>query len=142
MMIGIGCDHSGYEMKEELKKRLAAAGYQTVDQGCYSTDEVDYPIVAAAVAAGITTEYDCGILICGTGIGMSLAANKIHGIRAALITDTYSARMAKAHNDANIITLGARTLGMELAYELVMAYLHEKFLGGKHQDRVMMMEVF
>lgn len=137
MKIGIGADHGGFEMKEELKKRLADDGYEVTDKGCYSLEEVDYPDVAADMVAGIgACEYECGILICGTGIGMSIAANKGAGIRAALITDVYSARMAKAHNNANIVTLGARTIGVELAYELVKAYLKEEFLGGKHQGRV------
>lgn len=89
--------------------------------------------MADGVVAG---EYDCAILVCGTGIGMSIAANKVDGIRAALVTDTFSARMAKEHNNANIITLGARTVGIELAWELVNAYLRAEFLGGKHLVRV------
>lgn len=93
--------------------------------------------MAAEVAEGVVAgEYDCAILVCGTGIGMSIAANKVDGIRAALVTDTFSARMAKEHNNANIITLGARTVGIELAWELVNAYLGAEFLGGKHLVRV------
>lgn len=137
MKIGIGCDHGGFDMKEELKKRLEAAGHTVVDKGIESLSEVDYPDVAEAVAAGVTAgEYGCGILVCGTGIGMSIAANKVRGIRAALITDTFSARMAREHNNANIVTLGARTVGIELAWEMVNAYLGAEFLGGKHQIRV------
>lgn len=137
MKIGIGCDHGGFEMKEELKKRLETAGYEVNDQGTYSLDEVDYPDVAERVAAGVSQEeYECGILVCGTGIGMSIAANKVKGIRAAPITDSFSAKMAKEHNNANMIALGARTLGIELAWELVQAYLNAEFMGGKHQKRV------
>ena len=137
MRIGIGCDHGGYEMKEELKKRLTGGGHAVTDKGIYSVSEVDYPDVAAEVAEGVVAgESDCAILVCGTGIGMSIAANKVDGIRAALVTDTFSARMAKEHNNANIITLGARTVGIELAWELVNAYLGAEFLGGKHLVRV------
>lgn len=137
MKIGIGCDHGGFEMKEELKKRLNGAGYTVVDKGIDCIREVDYPDVAVETAKGILAgEYDCAVLVCGTGIGMSIAANKVDGIRAALVTDSFSARMAKEHNNANIITLGARTVGIELAWELVTAYLGAEFLGGKHQVRV------
>ena len=137
MRIGIGCDHGGYEMKEELKRRLTAAGHTVADNGIYSVHEVDYPDVAVVVAKGVVAdEYDCAILVCGTGIGMSIAANKVEGIRAALVTDTFSARMAREHNNANMITLGARTVGIELAWELVNAYLGAEFLGGKHLVRV------
>ncbi len=135
--IGIGCDHGGFELKEELKRRLLADGYEVTDKGIETLHEVDYPDIAVAVAAGVTAgEYDCGILICGTGIGVSIAANKVPGIRAALCSDCFSARMAGEHNDANIITLGARTVGVELAWEIVKSYLGASFLGGKHQVRV------
>ena len=138
MRIGIGCDHGGYEMKEELKKRTDRRRTCKLQIKEFdSVSEVDYPDVAAEVAEGVVAgEYDCAILVCGTGIGMSIAANKVDGIRAALVTDTFSARMAKEHNNANIITLGARTVGIELAWELVNAYLGAEFLGGKHLVRV------
>ena len=135
--IGIGCDHGGFELKEELKRRLLADGYEVTDKGIETLHEVDYPDIAVAVASGVTAgEYDCAILICGTGIGVSIAANKVPGIRAALCSDCFSARMAGEHNDANIITLGARTVGVELAWEIVKSYLGASFLGGKHQVRV------
>ena len=135
--IGIGCDHGGFELKEELKRRLLADGYEVTDKGLETLHEVDYPDIAVAVASGVTAgEYDCAILICGTGIGVSIAANKVPGIRAALCSDCFSARMAGEHNDANIITLGARTVGVELAWEIVKSYLGASFLGGKHQVRV------
>ncbi len=134
---GIGCDHGGFELKEELKRRLLADGYEVTDKGIETLHEVDYPDIAVAVASGVTAgEYDCAILICGTGIGVSIAANKVPGIRAALCSDCFSARMAGEHNDANIITLGARTVGVELAWEIVKSYLGASFLGGKHQVRV------
>jgi ribose 5-phosphate isomerase B len=137
MKIAIGSDHGGFEYKEEIKKRLTESGYEVVEKGIATFCEVDYPDVAVEVASTVTEkECDCGILICGTGIGMSIAANKVKGIRAALCADTFSARMAKEHNDANIIALGARTLGIELAFEIVKAYLNAKFLGDKHQVRV------
>ena len=97
--IGIGCDHGGFELKEELKRRLLADGYEVTDKGIETLHEVDYPDIAVAVATGVTAgEYDCGILICGTGIGVSIAANKVPGIRAALCSDCFSARMAGEHS--------------------------------------------
>lgn len=137
MKIAIGSDHGGFEYKEIIKQRLTEAGYEIVDKGIPSYQEVDYPDVAVEVANTVSAkEVDCGILICGTGIGMSIAANKVKGIRAALCADTFSARMAKQHNNANIITLGARTLGIESAYEIITAYLSEQFLGDRHLRRV------
>lgn len=137
MKIAIGSDHGGFEYKEIIKQRLTEAGYEIVDKGVPSYQEVDYPDVAVEVANTVSAkEVDCGILICGTGIGMSIAANKVKGIRAALCADTFSARMAKQHNNANIITLGARTLGIESAYEIITAYLSEQFLGDRHLRRV------
>ena len=137
MKIAIGCDHGGFELKEVIKERLIESGYEVVDKGIKSLEPVDYPDIAVDVCRSIVSkECDCGILICGTGIGMSIAANKVDGIRAALCSDTYSARMAKEHNNANIITLGARTIGIELAYEIVKAYLNAQFLGGRHEVRV------
>ncbi len=137
MKIAIGSDHGGFEYKEIIKKRLTEEGYEVVDKGIATLQEVDYPDVAVEVANAVVEKAcDCGILICGTGIGMSIAANKVKGIRAALCADTFSARMSKEHNDANIIALGARTLGIELAYEIVKAYLGAKFLGDKHLVRV------
>ena len=135
--IAIGCDHGGFELKEELKKRLTEAGYTVADKGIETLHSVDYPDIAVKVAHTVTEgETECGILICGTGIGMSIAANKVRGIRAALCSDCYSARMTKEHNDANIITLGARTIGVELAWEIVKAYLGAEFQGGRHAKRV------
>lgn len=137
MKIAIGCDHGGFDLKEIIKQRLKDDGYEIVDKGIQSLHEIDYPDVAQTVSKSVVTkECDCGILVCGTGIGMSIAANKVKGIRAALCTDTFSARMAKSHNDANIISLGARVTGVELAYDIVKSYLEAEFLGGKHLTRV------
>ncbi len=136
----IGSDHGGFLLKEELKSRLEKEGYEVFDAGCYSTDMVDYPIVATELCNKLLNDnYDSGILICGTGIGVSIAANKVKGIRAALCSDCFSARMAKEHNDANVITLGARTIGVELAWEIVKSYLKASFTHGVHEPRVEML---
>lgn len=139
MKIVIGSDHGGFELKEELKKRLQEKGHQVEDVGCYSKESVDYPEVAENLC-GVLLEkkYDFGLMCCGTGIGVSIAANKIKGIRAALCSDCYSARMAKAHNNANVITMGGRTVGVELAWMMVQEYMKEAFLGGIHESRVNM----
>ncbi|MEG0541563.1 MAG: ribose 5-phosphate isomerase B [Angelakisella sp.] len=135
--IVIGCDHGGVELKNELIKRLTAEGYDILNAGVDTTDPVDYPDVAVKAARMVTAgAADCGILICGTGIGIGIAANKVRGIRAALCSDCFSARMSREHNNANIITLGARTIGVELAWEIAKAYLGAEFLGGKHAVRV------
>lgn len=137
-VIALGCDHGGYELKEYIKDMLAGEGYQTEDFGCMTPDPVEYPEVALRIAKAVADSgrFKVGILFCGTGIGVSIAANKVHGIRAALCTDCYSARMAKEHNDANIITLGGRTMGKALAWEVVRTYLNAQFQGGIHQQRV------
>ena len=134
----IGSDHGGFELKAEFIKRLSEIGREAVDCGIYSPERVDYPDVAEELCTKLLSDNDAefGILICGTGIGMSIAANKIKGIRAALCTDCYSARMAKEHNNANVITLGARTLGVELAWEIIKSYMSASFLGGQHAVRV------
>lgn len=137
MKIAIGADHGGFEMKSELISRLEQAGYPVDDRGTYTTESCDYPDIAEIVARGVSAgDYDLGILICGTGIGVSMAANKVEGVRAALLADCFSARMAREHNDANVITLGARTLGIELAWEIVESFLKASFLGDKHARRV------
>lgn len=137
MRLIIGADHGGVELKALLKERLIAEGHTVEDVGTMDIAAVDYPDIAEKLCKKLLNDgYDRGILVCGTGIGMSIAANKIHGIRAALITDTFSARMASAHNDANVVTLGARTLGPELAWEILKANLEEPHLGGKHAVRV------
>lgn len=136
MKITIGSDHGGYELKEALRRRLEEQGHTVEDVGC-SGEPVDYPDIAVKVAASVTGgSADFGILCCGTGIGISIAANKIRGIRAALCADCYSARMAKEHNDANIIAFGGRTVGVEHAWEMVCAYMGAHHLGGVHARRV------
>lgn len=136
-MIAIGCDHGGINLKEIIKKFLEEKGLEYNDFGTYTSDSCDYPDYAKKVCdAVVTGECEKGILICGTGIGMSMAANKIDGIRAAHVTDTYSARMTKEHNNANVICLGERITGCDLALEIVNAYLNAEFQGGRHQNRI------
>ncbi|MGB9857573.1 MAG: ribose 5-phosphate isomerase B [Dictyoglomaceae bacterium] len=137
MKIAIGSDHAGYELKEELKKWLEEWNISYHDFGTYSPERADYPdyaiLVAKAVAKG---GFDKGILICGTGIGMSIVANKVKGIRAALCRDPYEARMSREHNDANILALGGRVLGKDLAKEIVRVWLTTEFAGGRHKLRL------
>lgn len=141
LRIAIGSDHGGYEYKEQIVSHLKEKGYECVDVGTYSTDSCDYPVIARAVATKITTgEADRGILICGTGIGMSIVANKVKGIRAALCGDTFSARASRAHNNSNVLCLGERVIGINLAMDIVDIWLESKFEGGRHQRRVDMME--
>ncbi len=136
-MIAIGSDHGGINLKETIKNYLTQNGIQVKDYGTYSTESCDYPDIAKDTCLGVLSgECEKGILICGTGIGMSIAANKIDGIRAAHTTDTYSARMAREHNNANIICLGERITGCDLAVEIVKSYLEAQFGGERHQKRV------
>jgi len=126
--IAIASDHGGYDLKKEIINYLKEMRYIYHDFGCYDTKPVHYPDYAFQVGkAVVSNEYQCGILICGTGIGMSIAANKIKGIRAALCHDTFSARMAKEHNNANILTMGGRVIGTDLAKEIVKVWLISKF---------------
>ena len=137
VIIAIGCDHGGFDLKNELIKHLKDNNIEVKDFGCYTTDSVDYPDIAEVVCNSIVSgECEKGILVCGTGIGMSIAANKIKGIRAALLSDTFSAKMTAAHNNSNVISLGGRVVGPELAKDIVDAYLSSEFLGGRHQNRV------
>lgn len=143
MKIAIGCDHAGVKFKEQIKEYVKSLGYETEDFGAYTTDRVDYPDIAKAVCDGVLTGgCDKGILICGTGIGMSMAANKIKGIRAALCSDTYSARMTREHNDANVMAMGARVIGIDLACDIVTAFLTAEYAGGRHAVRVEKMMAF
>lgn len=134
----IGSDHAGFELKQALKTYLSERGYKTQDAGCDSTESVDYPDFAKRVAREVAkaTDGTKGILICGTGIGMSIAANKFKGVRAALCLKEYDAQMARNHNDANIICLGARTLQKEVAFRVVTTFLKSQFEGGRHARRV------
>ncbi len=136
-MIAIGCDHGGFNLKQAVMKLLEEMGESYKDFGTYSADSCDYPDIAKPVCSAIASgEYEKGILICGTGIGMSICANKVKGIRAAHVTDTFSARMVKEHNNANVLCLGERITGIEIALEIVKAYLNAEFQGGRHQVRV------
>ena len=141
MKIAIGCDHGGYALKLAVKKHLEEKGYEVVDYGCHSTESVDYPVygekVGRAVAGG---ECDLGVLICGTGIGISLAANRVKGVRAAVCSEPYSAEMTRRHNNANIIAFGARVVGEGTAMTIVDAFLGAQFEGGRHARRVDMLE--
>ena len=136
-MLAIGSDHGGYELKEHIKKYLDEKGVEYKDFGCYDEKSVDYPDIAEAVCKSITDgESENGILVCGTGIGISIAANKIDGIRAAHCHDIYSAEMTKRHNNANVICMGGRVMGRELAFKIVYAWLGAEFEGGRHQTRI------
>lgn len=139
--IFIGADSAGYELKEHLKARLLDAGYDVTDLGTDSTASCHYPVFAAAVCRGVlgAPENSFGILICGTGIGMSMCANKFRGIRAAVCEDTYSAKMTRRHNDANVLCMGARVIGQCLAEDILDAFLENEYEGGRHAIRVGMM---
>ncbi len=137
MKIAIGCDHAGYQYKEIVKKHLEEKGFQVIDKGTYSEERVDYPIYGEAVANAVASgEADKGIVICGTGIGISISANKVKGIRAALCTNEYMARMARKHNDANVLAFGARVLGIDVALGIVDVFFSTDFEGGRHERRV------
>ncbi len=141
LKIAIGCDHGGYTLKNKVAEHLKDIGVQFKDFGCHTCEAVDYPIVAKEVANAIAAgKYERGILICGTGIGMSMVANKIKGIRAASVENTFSARASRSHNDANILCLGERVLGANLALDIVDVWLKTGFEGGRHAHRVDMVE--
>ena len=132
MKIAIGCDHAGFALKGGVIKHIEEKGYEVCDKGTYTTDSCHYPDIAASVSKAILSgECDLGILICGTGVGMSLTANKFKGIRAAVCSDTFSARYTRMHNDANILCFGERVVGPGLAVELVDAFLDSKFEGDR-----------
>ncbi len=137
MKIGIGSDHGGFELKEYIKEYLDREGISYIDYGTNSIESVDYPDYGKKVSeAVVSKEVDKAIVICGTGIGISIACNKVKGIRCALCGDTYSARMSREHNDANILALGGRVIGRDLALEIVSIWLKTKFEGGRHEKRV------
>ena len=139
MKVAIGCDHGGLDLKDIVKSVVNELGHDIVDQGCNSSESVDYPNFANAVSS-LVKDGNCerGILICGTGIGMSMVANRIPGIRAALCHEMFSARMSREHNDANILCLGARVIGQGLAAEIVRTWMTTDFAGGRHQRRIEM----
>jgi ribose 5-phosphate isomerase B len=137
MRIMMGSDHAGFELKELVKERLVAAGHEVEDLGAHSEDSVDYPLyggkVARAVARG---DAERGILVCGTGIGMAMSANKVHGVRAVQAVEEYQAEMARLHNDANVLSLAGRHTEPERAFAIVDTFLSTDFEGGRHQRRV------
>ena len=135
--LAIGNDHTAVEMKRELIAYLQDKGYQVINAGTDSPESFAYPVSGYRVAKMVVSgEVDGGILICGTGVGISLAANKVHGIRAAVCSEPVTAALVKRHNNANIIAFGARIVGSEMAKEIVKAYLTAEFEGGRHADRV------
>lgn len=137
MKIAIGSDHGGYLLKEEIAKHLKEKNIDFVDFGCFTTEAVDYPDIGQAVGEAVARgEFDRGILCCGTGIGISISANKIPGIRAALCGDCFSAKASREHNDANVLALGERVIGVGLAKMIVDIWLSTEFQGGRHGRRV------
>lgn len=137
MNIAIGADHGGYELKENIKRYLDDKKIPYHDFGTHSSESVDYALMAAPVAHAVANgEYTLGLLFCGTGIGISMAANKVKGIRAACCSDYFSAKYTRMHNDANILCMGGRVVGPGLAQELVEIFLNTPFEGGRHQRRI------
>ena len=141
MKLVIGCDHAGYELKGAVMEHLKKKGYELIDVGSHSTESCNYPDYAYAVCKTIEQgNAELGILICGTGVGMSIAANKYKGIRAACVSDTFSARLTRQHNDTNVLCFGARVVGLGTACDLCDNFLEAKYEGGKHALRVDMIE--
>ncbi|MGB3221938.1 MAG: ribose 5-phosphate isomerase B [Desulforhopalus sp.] len=137
MKIAIAADHGGYQLKESIKKNLLHAGCEILDVGCDSNDSVDYPDYAErAVSSMLTGDCQRGILVCGTGIGMSIVANRHRTIRAAVCFDVHTAKLCREHNDANILCLGARLLDPDYAMQMVTIWLETEFSGGRHQKRI------
>lgn len=137
MRIAIGADHAGVALKDQLKQWLIERGDAVDDVGTFTTDSVDYPDYAAAVGHAVAEgRAERGVLVCGSGIGMAIAANKIHGIRAAAVVDEASARLSREHNDANVLTLGARLTAVDEARELLRIFLVTEYQGGRHQQRI------
>ena len=137
MKIALGSDHGGYALKCDFIQLLEKLGHEYKDFGCYSTESCDYPDFGEAAARAVASgEYDRGIVICTTGIGISMAANKVKGIRAACCSDYFSAKYTRLHNDANVLCMGGRVVGPGLATELVEVFLHTEFEGGRHQRRI------
>ena len=139
--ISIGSDHGGFEYKDVIKNFLTNEGYEVIDEGTYSKESCDYPEIAKQVAKKVSTgEVSRGILICGSGIGMSIAANKVKGIRAALCSETTSARLSREHNNSNVLCMGQRLIGETMAIDIVKTWLNTEFSGGRHQNRIDMIE--
>ena len=137
----IGCDHGGLNLKNKVVEHLKETGYEVEDVGTYTSDSVDYPIYAKKVAHAVADgKYEKGIIICGTGIGVSIVANKVKGIRASLCGDTFSAKATRQHNNSNILCMGERVIGAGLALDIVDIWLTTEYEGGRHQKRIDMME--
>lgn len=137
MKIAIGCDHGGFNLKNEIIKHLKSKKIDVKDFGTFNTDSCDYPDIAIVVAEEVAAKnFDFGIVVCGTGIGISISANKVPGIRAAVCSDTFSAHATREHNNANILALGERIIGIGLALDIVDTFLNSKFEGGRHQNRI------
>ena len=140
-MIALGCDHGGLEIKNAIIEDLKKKGIEFIDLGTNTTDSVDYPVYAKAVCAEVLSgRCEKGILCCGTGIGMSIAANKVKGIRAAVLSDSFSAEMTRKHNNSNVLCLGGRVIDSEKAVELANIFISTEFEGGRHEKRVAMLE--
>lgn len=140
-MIALGCDHGGLEIKNAIIAEFEKNGVEYVDLGTNTTDSVDYPVYAKAVCAEVVSgRCEKGILCCGTGIGMSIAANKVKGIRAAVLSDSFSAEMTRKHNNSNVLCLGGRVIDCEKAVELANIFINTEFEGGRHEKRVAMLE--
>ncbi len=141
MLIAIASDHGGFHLKEMIRKYLAEKGYKVVDLGTSSEESVDYPVFGRACAEAVATgKADRGIVVCGTGIGISIAANKVKGIRCGLCTSVEMAELTRKHNNANILALGGRTTGAQLALQIVDAFLETEFEGGRHERRTAMLD--
>jgi len=137
MKIALGADHAGFELKQKIKARLQQQGIQVDDEGTVSTESVDYPDFAKKVAEIVAhKQADLGVLVCGSGVGMAIAANKVPGIRAANVSTEYEAEKSREHNDANVVSIGARILDDQLAFKIVDLFLKTPFAGGRHQRRV------
>ena len=137
MTLALGCDHGGYALMQEVKKHLDDLGVKYKDFGTYSEESCDYPIYAEAAARAVQSgECELGVLICGTGIGVSICANKLDGIRAALCSDCFSAEATRNYNNANVLCMGARVLGVGLALKILDTFLNAKFDGGRHSRRI------
>jgi ribose 5-phosphate isomerase B len=140
-MLALGSDHVGLELKEEIKKLLDEKGIEYKDYGCYSTERTNYPVYGQKVAKAVTSgECEKGLLFCGTGVGISLAANKVPGIRAVVCSDCYTAVLSRQHNNSNILALGSRVVGADLAKMIVEGWLNAEFEGGRHLTRIEMLK--
>jgi ribose 5-phosphate isomerase B len=137
MIISVGSDHAGFELKEHIKKYLEQKNFEVIDEGTHSTESVDYPDYGKAVGMRVASgEADFGIAVCGSGIGISIAANKVDGIRCALVSEPLSAELSRRHNDANVLAMGGRLIGKQMAEKIVDVFLNTEFEGGRHERRV------